>query len=490
MSILFIWSFVSAYTTQQQLEWYEWAYENWITTQTLDNARLNSYITRQALAKMIVTFSNMIWLKEKNNICNYSDYGKITEDLKTYATKACKLWLMWVNTNLFSPMNNVTKAQFSSILSRIIWWNKYDGWNPYYIRHLNALKTAWIIDNINNPSSYEKRGDIMYMLKKAYNAVESISNNENSNIIQKTTNNTNKNLDSINTNNSVVEVNHVDKLEIYSLTHPLREARVGEAVRLSLNYMSDPTEISWDFWDWTENISCVWPICSEVTRSWKKSWNYLIKVHVEFGNREVADQTMKFKILDENQVGILEIYSPSHPLQVAKLGDSVQLSLKSSWTLKKIVWNFWDWTQTTECSGRSCLEVTRSWTKAWTYLIKVYAEFDDHESVEQTMQLKIVDMNQVDKVDSQIDKVEIYSSSHPLQEAKVWEAVHLSLNYMSDPTAISWDFWDWTEDISCVWPICSQVTRSWKKSWIYLIKVQVKFQHGEVVDKTMKFKII
>ena len=87
----------------------------------------------------------------------------------------------------------------------------------------------------------------MYMLKKAYNAVESISNNENSNIIQKTTNNTNKNLDSINTNNSVVEVDHIDKLEIYSLTHPLHEARVGEAVRLSLNYMSDPTEISWNF---------------------------------------------------------------------------------------------------------------------------------------------------------------------------------------------------------------------------------------------------
>jgi hypothetical protein len=67
----------------------------------------------------------------------------------------------------------------------------------------------------------------------------------------------------------------------------------------------------------------------------------------------------------------------------------VNLALDFSGLPTKIVWDFWDGTQTTECAGRSCSEVTRSWSKAWTYLIKVYVEFDDQQSVEQTMQFKI-----------------------------------------------------------------------------------------------------
>jgi hypothetical protein len=65
------------------------------------------------------------------------------------------------------------------------------------------------------------------------------------------------------------------------------------------------------------------------------------------------------------------------------------LALDFSGLPKKIVWDFWDGTQTTECQWRTCTEVTRSWAKSGSYLIKVYVEFEDDQSVEQTFQFKI-----------------------------------------------------------------------------------------------------
>ena len=184
-SIFLIWSFVNAYTTEQRLQWYEWAYKNWLTTQTLQSARLDWYITRQALAKMLVVFSNMIWLNEKNIICSFSDYDDIVIDLKPYVLKVCRLGLMWVNNKLFSPMDYVSKAQFASILSRALWWNKYNWWEPYYIKHVDVLKSYWIIEDTDTlMSSYQRRWDIMYMLKKAYNLKLLLGNSEYENIIQ------------------------------------------------------------------------------------------------------------------------------------------------------------------------------------------------------------------------------------------------------------------------------------------------------------------
>jgi hypothetical protein len=37
------------------------------------------------------------------------------------------------------------------------------------------------------------------------------------------------------------------KLEIYSTTHPLQEAKAGEPVNLALEFSGLPTKISWDF---------------------------------------------------------------------------------------------------------------------------------------------------------------------------------------------------------------------------------------------------
>ena len=73
--------------TQEQQEAYQWAYKYGITTQsTIEEAKMNSNLTRQAFAKMIVNYlENVIWIKQPtNNYCSFPDENKITDDLKVY----------------------------------------------------------------------------------------------------------------------------------------------------------------------------------------------------------------------------------------------------------------------------------------------------------------------------------------------------------------------------------------------------------------------
>ena len=171
LPFLLVGSFVFAYTSQEQKEAYDWAYSKGITTQPIEKANLNWYITRQALAKMLVKFHEARYGETVHisdpKACNFADKDKITEDLKEYVHAACEFEYMWVWTKYFNPMWNVTRAQFGTTLSRLLYWSNFDGWTPYYQKHLDYLKKKWIMENISNPNINEKRGDIMVMLKNA-----------------------------------------------------------------------------------------------------------------------------------------------------------------------------------------------------------------------------------------------------------------------------------------------------------------------------------
>lgn len=155
-------------------EAYDWCYEKWITTQSITNARFSSSITRQATAKMIVKFAiDVLWKSPDYwKACQFTD-DDITEDLVSFVTRSCQLDLMWQNTYKFNPMWNVTRAQFWTILSRILWWDQYNtpdsASTPYYEKHLKALQDAKILWYVSNPMEYvETRWNIMLMLLRAY----------------------------------------------------------------------------------------------------------------------------------------------------------------------------------------------------------------------------------------------------------------------------------------------------------------------------------
>ena len=143
---------------------YEWAYKHDVTTMpTLNDANPEGVVTRWHLAKMVVNYAiNVLWYTIPEKIpseCRWNDWRKDWEsqEIKDYAVKSCALWLMWLDMPKFLPNMTVTRAQFGTIMSRLLWWKKYAGGKPYYRKHLNALKENNIMTQIENP---EKRTEL------------------------------------------------------------------------------------------------------------------------------------------------------------------------------------------------------------------------------------------------------------------------------------------------------------------------------------------
>jgi hypothetical protein len=95
-------------------------------------------------------------------------------EMQYYAELACKLWLMWLQSNgtpntVFNPKAIVTRAQFGTMLSRLLYGPKYNApaqWSDYYSPHLKALQKDGIMNNISMPRNFELRGYVMIMMQR------------------------------------------------------------------------------------------------------------------------------------------------------------------------------------------------------------------------------------------------------------------------------------------------------------------------------------
>jgi hypothetical protein len=152
---------------------YLYAYNMWITDmETIQKADMMWNLVRSHMAKMLVNWSKeVLWLQANTWInCEFDDIDNlIWKDLYDYVIQACQMWLMWLDNDWnpkssFSPNSLVTRAQFGTVLSRAIWWSNYNGWDPYYKDHLDALKSVDIMTKIEKPYSLELRWWVMLML--------------------------------------------------------------------------------------------------------------------------------------------------------------------------------------------------------------------------------------------------------------------------------------------------------------------------------------
>lgn len=72
----------------------------------------------------------------------------------------------------FEPNDFVNRAQFGTILSRLIYWDTYnihtgeETTSDRYERHLSALQQDAIMKQIQDPFMLEKRARILLMLKR------------------------------------------------------------------------------------------------------------------------------------------------------------------------------------------------------------------------------------------------------------------------------------------------------------------------------------
>jgi hypothetical protein len=131
------------------------------------------------MAKMISNYAiNVMWKTwtiANASKCSFSDLKSISVDLQPYANISCQLWLMWMDSKWwinkkFNPRWEVTRAQFATILSRLLRWDRYNKtWWDYYAQHLKALNEEWIINYIawNPAERKELRWRAMIMLKRA-----------------------------------------------------------------------------------------------------------------------------------------------------------------------------------------------------------------------------------------------------------------------------------------------------------------------------------
>ena len=151
---------------------YQYAYYYWITTtDSIKNANMYSWLTRIAMAKMLSQYAiNVLWIQpDTSRNCTFRDVSsQLDYKYDNWVTKACQLWIMWVNTpnNNFYPNWYVSRAEFATALSRLL-YNTEDGVDKYYTTHINKLRKEWILTN-TTPTLKEKRWFVMLMLMRAW----------------------------------------------------------------------------------------------------------------------------------------------------------------------------------------------------------------------------------------------------------------------------------------------------------------------------------
>ena len=157
---------------------YEFAYDNWITTiESIEKSKMYWTLTRIQMAKMLSNFAiNVLWKQpDTSKKCEFSDISnELDEKYDQWVTKACQLWIMWQNmkNNEFKAYRNVSRAEFATALSRMLYWTEDGKWNTkYYEPHTAVLYNEWIINN-TDPNLKEKRWYVMLMLKRTEETAE------------------------------------------------------------------------------------------------------------------------------------------------------------------------------------------------------------------------------------------------------------------------------------------------------------------------------
>ena len=164
---------------QQYSEEFQQAYKfakwNWITTMpTIQDAKMNQKLTRIQMAKMLSKYAiNVLWkTPDTTKSIKFKDVTeKMNSDYDNWVSLAYQLWIMWINmkNNKFRPNDEVTRGEFATALSRLLYNTQDWTWKAkYYEPHIAKLLNEWIITN-PDPRMKELRGYVMIMLMRSAN---------------------------------------------------------------------------------------------------------------------------------------------------------------------------------------------------------------------------------------------------------------------------------------------------------------------------------
>ena len=159
--------------SQEMIDAYNWAFKNWITTMpNIDEADMEGGLTRIAMAKMLSQYAINILGKTPDTSKVVPAFPDVTAqmdaDYGNGVTLAYQLGIMWIGINEFRPNDLVTRAEFATALSRLL-FNTPDGEDNYYTTHLQKLMDEKII-TVDTPDLQELRGYVMIMLMRSANS--------------------------------------------------------------------------------------------------------------------------------------------------------------------------------------------------------------------------------------------------------------------------------------------------------------------------------
>lgn len=156
---------------------YLFAYKAGITTRwPITAASLKNSLMRNHAAKMISQFAMRVLEKTPDDkvVCKFTDMQEESLEMQYYAELSCKLGLMWLQSDgtpntVFNPNAIVTRAQFGTMLSRLLYGDTYNApakGSDYYTPHLKALQKADIMKNISMPWNTELRWYVLIMMRR------------------------------------------------------------------------------------------------------------------------------------------------------------------------------------------------------------------------------------------------------------------------------------------------------------------------------------
>lgn len=163
----------------------------------------------------------------------------------------------------------------------------------------------------------------------------------------------------------------------------------------SASKLNDPDDdiayFSRDFWDGQKQQNLSNALIKHTYHYDNTKNNGLFKPSVTITTKKGRNITVPLNetIVVNKALVKLEITSPSHPTQEARIGDSVKFSLDFNWLPNKIYRDFWDEKGELSCEGRECIEMTKTFEKTGDYTIRVRMEFDDQQQVEQSFPFRV-----------------------------------------------------------------------------------------------------
>ena len=161
---------------QELLDAYNWAVSQWLITSSFDDLLNEWELTRAELARIAVKYVLTLWMEKKlDENVSYPDVNSSLWELENYIKSAYQYQIMWIHANgskltNFKPNKFVSRWEFATVFSRILHGFEYNiNWANFYEKHLEILKSEWILKDTNPARIEEKKWVILMMYRHQKN---------------------------------------------------------------------------------------------------------------------------------------------------------------------------------------------------------------------------------------------------------------------------------------------------------------------------------